>query len=63
MLTTQQENDLVEIIAEDFGNDLDRDGFIDRCLQMFEDIAGFECLDDMRIQSITTRLWRIYDKH
>ena len=63
MLTAAQETSLVEMIAEDFGNDFDRDEFIDCCLQMFEDIAGFECLDDMGIQSITTRLWRLYDQH
>lgn len=63
MLTAKQENDLVEIIAEEFGNNLDRDEFIECCLQLFEDIAGFECLDDSVIRFITIRLWRLYDKH
>jgi hypothetical protein len=60
MLTVRQQHTLIEIIAEDFGNDLDREEFIDCCLLLFEDIAGFECLDDIEIQSITTRLWRHY---
>ncbi len=60
MLTTEQENDLVQFITEDFGSDLDNDDFVEYCLQMFEDIAGLECLDDHQTETITTRLWRLY---
>ena len=63
MLTTEQENDLVQFITEDVGADLDHDDFVECCLQMFEDIAGLECLDDEQTQSITTRLWRLYVQH
>lgn len=63
MLTTEQESDLVQFITEDFGVDLNRDDFVECCLQMFEDIAGLECLDDEQTQSITTRLWRLYVQH
>lgn len=62
MLVAEQEINLVRFIAEDFGNDLDHEEFIDRCLQMFEDIAGLECLNDEQTESVTTRLWRLYDQ-
>lgn len=60
MLSTEQENDLVQFITEDFGSDLDNGDFVECCLQMFEDIAGLECLDDHQTETITTRLWRLY---
>lgn len=62
MLNDQEKSDLITYIFEDFGSDLDREEFIDRCLQLFEDISGFECLNDKQIQSITTQLWSIYAK-
>ena len=63
MLTTEQENDLVQFITEDFGVELDHDDFVECCLQMFEDIAGLESLDDNQTKTITTRLWRLYVQH
>ena len=63
MLTTEQERDLVNFIIEDFGVDLDKEAFVDCCLQMFEDISGFECLSDTEIRSITNQLWSIYVKY
>lgn len=63
MLTTEQENNLVEFITEDFGSALNHDQFVECCLQMFEDIAGLECLDDRETTTITTRLWKLYDQH
>lgn len=63
MLTTEQESDLVQFITEDFGADLDHDDFVECCLQMFEDIAGLESLDDNQTKTITTRLWRLYVQH
>lgn len=63
MLTTEQENDLVQFITEDFGTDLDHDAFVECCLQLFEDITGLECLDDDQTKTITTRLWRLYEQH
>jgi hypothetical protein len=62
MLTIRQKHTLIEIIVEEFGSDLDQEEFIDCCLLMFEDIAGFECLDDAVAQSITEQLWRQYDE-
>ncbi len=62
MLNVKQQHDLIEIITKEFGADLDRDGFIDCRLLIFEDIAGFECLDDTVAQSITEQLWRQYDE-
>lgn len=63
MLTTEQENDLVQFITEDFGSALDHDQFVECCLEMFEDIAGLECLDDDQTKTITTRLWSLYAQH
>lgn len=63
MLTTEQELDLVKFIIEDFGVDLDKDKFVECCLQMFEDISGFECLSDTETRSITNRLWSNYVKY
>lgn len=63
MLTIEQESDLVKIIIDEFGNDLDQDEFVECCLQMFEDIAGLECLDDNQTEFIVTRLWRQYVQH
>ena len=60
MLTVGQERDLVQFIIEDFGSDLDPDDFIEFCLQMFEDIAGLECLDGHQTITIIARLWRLY---
>ena len=63
MLTELQEIKLGKIIFEEFGGNLSQDDFIDCCLQLFEDIAGLECLDDKQIQYITTRIWRHYVKY
>ena len=63
MLTERQEIKLGKIIFEEFGRNLSKDDFIDCCLQLFEDIAGLECLDDIQIQYITTRIWRHYVKY
>lgn len=63
MLTMEQQSELVNFIIEDFDVDLDKDEFVDRCLQMFEDISGFECLSESKIRSITNRLWRQYAQH
>lgn len=60
MLTDEQESDLASFIEDDFGEKLTQDEFIDCCLQLFEDIAGFECLTDNQIQSVTTRIWSRY---
>lgn len=63
MLTQDQEVSLIEMITEDFGDDLNHAEFAECCLQMFEDIAGFESLSDSEIQPILIRLWRLYDHH
>lgn len=60
MLSSMQATELIVIIAEDFGCDLDREQFGACCFQLFEDIAGLECLDDEQAMLIINHLWSIY---
>ena len=60
-LKSEQENNLVNIITETMGTTLDKCMFIENVLQMFEDIAGFESLDDCELQFTLTNLWKIYN--
>ena len=60
MLIDKQECELAAFIEEDFGGLLDEDEFVDRCRQLFEDIAGFECLSDKQIRLFTSRIWSHY---
>lgn len=45
MLTNDQENNLIEIITDEYGRNLNKFKFPDRCLQLFEDksIATHYC--------------------
>ena len=60
LLDEELQDRLTQIIREDFGDNLGHDDFVEICLQLFEDIAGLECLDDHLTETITTRLWRLY---
>ncbi len=62
MLSIDQENNLIEIITEEYGCNLNKFKFSDGCLQLFEDIAGFESLSDSKAQSIVNQLWSQYDR-
>lgn len=62
MLTNDQENNLIEIITDEYGRNLNKFKFLDRCLQLFEDIAGFESLTDSKTQQIINLLWSKYDR-
>ena len=63
MLSTDQENNLIEIITDEYGCNLNKFKFSDRCLQLFEDIAGFESLTDSKANKIINQLWSQYDRH
>lgn len=59
-LTTEQKQELINIIAEDFGNELDIDEFTDALLGLLEDVAGFETAKQRTISQLTQQLWRLY---
>jgi len=58
-LSLEQENTLVQAIAEDSGLNLDYYGFLEILLGMFEDIPGFE-IDKPKV-SLLNEMWRIYE--
>lgn len=60
-LKNEQEHNLVNIIIANFGTTLNKIAFTESALQLFEDIAGFEVLDDFELQLTLTKLWRIYN--
>ena len=63
-LKTEQEINLINLLIDMFGTTLNKIEFTDNILQLFEDIAGFESLDDFELQLTLNKLWKIYDdKH
>lgn len=60
-LKNEQETNLVALIIENYGITLNKITFTESALQLFEDIAGFEVLDDFELQRSLTKLWRIYN--
>lgn len=59
-LTTEQKQELVEIITEEFGNELEIEDFTDALLGLLEDVAGFEAAKEAAIIKLTQQLWRLY---
>jgi hypothetical protein len=59
-LSTDQVNNLVEIISDQFGHTLTREHFADQVLLLFEDISGFEVIADSVSQTIINQLWSYY---
>ena len=59
-LTTAQKKQLVEIITEQFGNELEIDDFTDALLGLLEDVAGFETAKKISIINLTNELWSLY---
>jgi UDP-glucose 6-dehydrogenase len=59
-LTTEQKQQLVEIINEEFGNELDLAEFTDALLGLLEDVPGFETMRQSSINKLTQQLWRKY---
>jgi hypothetical protein len=60
-LKTEQEFDLIILMVDMFGTTLNKITFMENILQLFEDIAGFELLDDFELQLTLNKLWKIYD--
>ena len=59
-LTTEQEQTLLDILSEEFGERMDFDDFTDALLGLLEDIAGFETAPQTVIDKLTQQLWRKY---
>lgn len=59
-LTAEQKQNLVEIITEEFGVDLDLDEFADSLLCLLEDVPGFETASDRKINNLIEQLWSQY---
>lgn len=60
-LKTEQEYNLIILMVNMFGTTLNKITFTENILQLFEDIAGFESLDDFELQLTLNKLWKIYD--
>ena len=59
-LRTEQKQEMVEIIIEEFGNALDFDDFTNALLGLLEDVPGFETAKESTINNLTQQLWRKY---
>lgn len=61
LLKTEQANNLINILVEMFGTTLNKVTFTENVLQLLEDVAGFESLDDFELQITLKNLWKLYD--
>lgn len=59
-LTTDQKQQLVEILIEDFGEGMEFDDFTDALLGLLDDISGFETAPQPVIDKLTQQIWRKY---
>ena len=59
-LTTEQKQDLVEIIKDEYGNVLDFDDFTNALLGLLEDVPGFETAKESTINKLSQQLWSQY---
>jgi hypothetical protein len=59
-LTTEQQQSLVEIIKDEFGDDLLIEDFTEALLNLLEDIAGFETSTRYMLNKLTKQLWSQY---
>jgi len=59
-LTTEQKQQLVEIIIEEFGTGMKLEDFTDALLGLLEDVPGFETAKQSTINKTTQQLWRKY---
>ena len=60
LLSQDEQQRLIEIISDEFGDDLGYDDFCDRVLMLFEDVAGMECVDEGQVRLLIDSMWRIY---
>ena len=59
-LSTDQQKTLVRIISDQFGPSLSFEEFTDQVLLLFEDIPGFEMINDSESQTLINQLWSYY---
>jgi hypothetical protein len=59
-LTTEQQQSLMEIIKDEFGDDLLIEDFSEALLSILEDVAGFEVISRQDLRNLTQQLWRKY---
>ncbi len=59
-LTTEQKQQLMEIIIEEFGRDLEMDEFTEKLLGLLEDVPGFETAKEIPIIQLIQQLWSQY---
>lgn len=59
-LTTEQKETLVEIIKDEFGEEISLDEFTDILLGMLEDVAGLEAIPQQEVNKLTNQLWKNY---
>ena len=59
-LTAEQKQQLVEIINEEFGTEMQLAEFTDALLGLLEDMPGFETAKQSTINKIANQLWSNY---
>lgn len=59
-LTTEQKQQLVEIINEEFGTEMNNTEFTDALLGLLEDMPGYETAKQSTINKLTQQLWSKY---
>ena len=59
-LTTEQKQQLVEIISEEFGARLSQTEFVEALLGLLDDVPGFETAKQSTINKLATQLWSQY---
>ncbi len=59
-LTTEQKQQLVEIISEEFGTGLSEAEFNETLLGLLEDVPGFETAKQTTINKLVNQLWSKY---
>lgn len=60
LLTAEQQQSLVEIIKDEFGDELLLEDFTDVLSGMLEDISGFETSSQQALNKLTNQLWSQY---
>ena len=59
-LTTEQQQQLLAIIADEFGAELEAEAFAEALQAVLEDMAGFETASQQTILQLTQQLWSNY---
>lgn len=59
-LTTEQKQQLVEIISEEFGTEMSNAEFTEALLGLLDDVPGFETAKQSMINKLVNQLWSKY---